>query len=450
MANYRSAPVSSDKMPGGIPYIIGNEAAERFSFYGMKAILVIFMTQHLMGSDGELRVMSDEDATGYYHLFNTVVYATPFLGALLADVFLGKYRTIILLSTVYVLGHATLAVDDTRFGLALGLGLIALGAGGIKPCVSAHVGDQFGPKNEHLMTKVFSWFYFSINLGASISMLLTPFLLDRVGPGWAFGVPGVLMAIATIAFWMGRNKFVHIPPGGMKFLKEAFSRDAVSAILKLSVIFFFIAVFWALFDQTGSTWILQAQQMNLHLVIDWLPSQVQAVNGIFILILIPTFAYGVYPFFDRFFPLTPLRRICFGLFLTGIPFFMSAWLESRIIAGDQPSIAWQFIQYFILTSGEVMVSITGLEFFYTQAPKKMKSFVMAVFFLSVSAGNLFTAGVNFFIQNEDGTSKLEGAAYFNFFGILVTITAVLFIFVVVFYKEKRYIQDTHEAPEGPA
>ena len=88
--------------------------------------------------------------------------------------------------------------------LGLGLALIALGAGGIKPCVSAHVGDQFGKQNKHLITKVFGWFYFSINFGSTVSMPLTPWLLEHYGPGWAFGVPGILMAIATFVFWLGR------------------------------------------------------------------------------------------------------------------------------------------------------------------------------------------------------------------------------------------------------
>ena len=144
MSNYLHAPLASTRLPRGIPYIIGNEAAERFSFYGMRAILVVFMTQYLMGTGGHVDLMTDDEAKGWYHLFVSAVYLTPLLGALLSDGLLGKYRTIILLSIVYTLGHFALALDDTRLGLAIGLGLIAIGAGGIKPCVSANVGDQFG------------------------------------------------------------------------------------------------------------------------------------------------------------------------------------------------------------------------------------------------------------------------------------------------------------------
>ena len=114
--------------------------------------------------------------------------------------------------------------------LFAGLLLITIGSGGIKPCVSAHVGDQFGKGNSHLLTKIYNWFYFSINLGSVISTLMTPWLLKWYGPHWAFGIPGVLMAIATFLFWKGRHKFIHVPPGGKKFFNEIFSKEGLAAI----------------------------------------------------------------------------------------------------------------------------------------------------------------------------------------------------------------------------
>ena len=173
-SKYRSAPVATTDMPGGIPYIISNEAAERFSFYGMKGILVIFMTKYMLDASGAPDHMSEASAKEWYHSFTSAVYFFPLIGALIADAFWGKYRTIMVLSVVYCLGHLALAIDETRLGLMWGLALIAIGSGGIKPCVSAHVGDQFGPGNQHLLEKVFGWFYFSINLGAFASTLATP------------------------------------------------------------------------------------------------------------------------------------------------------------------------------------------------------------------------------------------------------------------------------------
>lgn len=449
MPGYRTSPVPTAGMPGGIPYIVSNEAAERFSFYGMKAILVVFMTKYLVDETGQLAAMGDEEAKGYFHLFVSAVYFTPLLGALVSDVFSGKYRTILVLSIVYCLGHLTLALDDTRFGLVLGLGLISLGSGGIKPCVSAHVGDQFGQTNASLLEKAFAFFYFSINLGAFASMLLTPVLLRRFGPHVAFAVPGALMFLATLVFWLGRWKFVHVPPGGKTFIREATSKEGLTALARLAIIYAFVAMFWALFDQTGSAWILQAEHMDRNVLgIEVLPSQIQSFNPLLVMLLIPVFSFGVYPAIRRFVPLTPLRKIGLGFFVTVVAFLIPALVEHWITQGRTPSIAWQVLAYVVLTCAEVLVSITCLEFSYTQAPKALKSLVMAIFLMSVSIGNLFTAAVNFLIQNEDGSSKLEGPEYYLFFAGAMLLTAVLFIPVAMRYREKTYIQQEDTAPDG--
>ena len=411
-STYRTAPEPTTKMPGGIPYIIGNEAAERFSYYGMKGILIIFMTQYLVLMQGS-RVgdtMSDAEATAYVHLFNSAVYFFPIFGALLSDIVIGKYHTILSLSIVYCLGHAALAVMGYQgvpmYWMIAGLFLIAIGSGGIKPCVSAHVGDQFGKTNSFLLTKVFGWFYFSINMGAFISTLLTPWLLEWYGPHWAFGIPGVLMALATVVFWMGRKVFIHVPPGGRQaFFGETFSREGLSAIGKLLIIYIFVAVFWALFDQMGSSWVLQAEDMDRRwLGITWLSSQIQAVNPILILAFIPLFQFVVYPIIDKVFPLTPMRKISLGLFVMVGAFATVAVAQQRIDSGAHPSIGWQIFAYALLTAAEVMVSITCLEFSYTQAPRKMKSVIMALFLMSVSLGNFFTAAVNSYIIVPEGTA----------------------------------------------
>ncbi len=444
---YQTAPLATPNLPAGIPFIIANEGAERFSFYGMRAILVVFMTQHLLSSDGTLQVMGEAEAKGWFHLFVSAVYFTPLLGALLSDGVLGKYRTIIVLSLVYCLGHLALAIDHTRLGLVIGLSLIALGAGGIKPCVSAHVGDQFGRSNEHLLSRVFSWFYFSINLGAFASMLATPWLMNNYGPSLAFAVPGVLMLIATLVFWSGRYRFAHIPPAGMNFVRETFSGEGLRILGRLSLIYLFVAVFWALFDQTGSAWVLQAQHMDRYLFgVEVLPAQIQAANPLLVMLLIPLFAYGVYPAIDRIWRLTELRKIALGMFVTVLAFAIPTWVQVQIDQGGSPSILWQLLAYLVLTSAEVMISITCLEFSYTQAPKTMKSFIMAFFMMSIAAGNLFTSAVNFFIQNEDGSSALAGADYYAFFTLLMLVTAVLFVVVARYYRGDVYLHE--EVPEA--
>jgi POT family proton-dependent oligopeptide transporter len=434
-------------MPSAIAYIVGNEAAERFSYYGMNSILVFFMTHYLVNGAGKPDLMTKEQANVWYHTFVTCLYFLPTLGAIVADAFLGKYRMILYLSIVYCFGHFVLAINDTRIGLAIGLGLIAIGAGGIKPCVSANVGDQFGPTNQHLLTQAFSWFYFSINAGSFISTLMIPWMLHRFGPHVAFGTPGIFMVLATIIFWSGRRKYVHIPPGGIHFVEEAVSPEGLKALGRLLILVPFVAMFWAIWQQNFSSWVEQAEKMDRHMFgRDWLPEQIQTVNPIMILLFLPLFSYVIYPAINRVFPLTPLRKISIGLFLTATAFLIPAWIETQFAQGLKPHIIWQILGYVILTAAEILVSVTHLEFSYTQAPRKLKSLVMAMYLAAVASGNLFTALVNAFIQNPDGSVKLSGAAYFLFFCKAMLATAIVFVFVAMWYKGKTYVQD--EAPDA--
>ncbi|MDH5673648.1 MAG: POT family MFS transporter [Myxococcales bacterium] len=448
---YREIPEDIDRMPSGIPFIIGNEFAERYSFYGMKAILFTFMTEYLLGGDGQPSPMAEQEATGYFHFFTAAVYATPFFGAILSDALFGKYRTIVTISVLYCLGHLALSLDETRLGLTVGLTLIALGAGGIKPCVSAHVGDQFGRKNQHLLERVFSWFYFSINFGAFTSMILAPIMLHEVGPSLAFGVPGVLMVVATWCFWLGRRRFAHIPPAGRAFARDVLSVDGLKVVGKLLPLVVFFAMFWALFDQTGSTWVAQGKRLNTEVFgVILYAEQLQAANPLLVMAFIPLFSYLVYPALDRVFGLSPLRKISIGFFVMVPAFLIPAYIEAELGAGRQPSILWQIPAYIVLTASEIMVSVTGLEFFYTQAPNRLKSFVMSLFLGAVALGNAFTSGVNFFLKNPDGTPALQGASYYLLFAGLMLVTAVLFVFYAMVYREQRFVQGAVDIAPGEA
>ena len=481
-APYLTAPVKSKELPKGIPYIIGNEAAERFSFYGMRSILLVFMTTYLMQPSGQLDTYSDQEAKKWVHRFVASAYFFPVIGALIADAIWGKYKTIITLSLVYCAGHACLAfmgvMGDTKVWLFGGLILIAIGSGGIKPCVSAHVGDQFGKSNGHLLTKVFGWFYFSINFGAFISGMLTPFLLEATpdvgmgakvypyvkwmvgevasgevmfGPHYAFGLPGVLMALATWVFWLGRHKFIHIQAeGSRKYFRETFSPEGVRAIGRVSIVFAFIIVFWSLFDQIGTTWLIQAKSLDRVIPEavpliggqELLPAQISAVfNPLFILLLIPIFNYGVYPLINKVFPLTPLRKIGVGLFVASAAFATVALVQMAVDNGQTPHMGWQIFACALLTSAEVMVSITGLEFAYTQAPRQMKSFILSLFLLTVALGNALVAEVTALTTDANGQSKFSLTQELWFWAALILVAAAIFVPVARWYQPKEYLQD---------
>jgi len=458
----KSAAAAKVGFPRQIRYIVGNEACERFSYYGMRSILVIFMVKGLL--------MAENDAKETYHLFAGACYLLPLLGAFLSDRFLGKYKTILALSIFYCLGHLTLALWENKTGMYWGLALIALGSGGIKPCVSAYVGDQFTEKNKHLLPKVFDLFYFSINFGAFFSSILIPVILTKYGASIAFGIPGILMAIATVIFWMGRKHYVHVPPTGKtgaagfmpilfyalkNFSKKKKGQDfldiargkfkteeveAAKAAASVFKVFITVSVFWALFDQNGSSWVLQAEKMDRNVLgMQLEASQIQALNPIMVLILIPVFTYFIYPMVEKMgVKITPLRKMSAGMVLAGLSFLFIGILQYALDTGHTVSVAWQILPYLVITASEVMVSITGLEFAYTQAPRSMKSTIMSFWLLTVFFGNMlaaYVARINVF----------HGAMEFYFFAGLMFVVSLVFMISATRYKVRNFIETGSKA-----
>jgi len=493
------------KMPPQIPYIIGNEGCERFSFYGMRNILTVFMmTSLLLAIPEDLR---KAEAKEVFHTFVIGVYFFPLLGGWLADRFFGKYPTIFWFSILYCAGHACLALfDDNIKGFYFGLFLISLGSGGIKPLVSSFVGDQFDKSNQTLAQKVYDAFYWIINFGSFFASLLMPVILKSYGASVAFGLPGLLMLAATLILWGGRRKYVHQPAQGANphsFLKVvwtalkgggagaavaavgvlgacyALSRydglglvpavclalvlvmgfggvgaaiqlerargvhpdeavDGVRAVLRVLVLFALVTPFWSLFDQKASTWVLQADQMSKP---EWFQSSMmQALNPLLVMILIPFNNLVLYPTLQRMgLRVTALRRMGAGIALAGVAWILAGMLQLWLDAGQTVSIVWQMLPYVALTLGEVLVSATGLEFAYSQAPLSMKGTIMSFWSLSVTIGNLWVLLSNVSVKSPGALQAIKSTGYSEtacltfFFAGFALVAAALFALVA-----KRY------------
>jgi POT family proton-dependent oligopeptide transporter len=469
-----SAAVSA-RLPGAIPYIVGNEGCERFSFYGMRNILTSFLIGSLLLDMPEsMRAGAAKDV---FHTFVIGVYFFPLLGGYVADRFFGKYGTVFWLSLVYCAGHACLALfEGNRTGFYAGLFLIAFGSGGIKPLISSFVGDQFDVTNKHLAKMVFDAFYWIINFGSFFASLLMPLLLKHYGASVAFGVPGVLMFLATIVFWLGRHKYVRVPPapahphsfgrvlrtalmapggsrvgqgialagvlgalgafalipslgfvvtfcialvvlligvGGGAWLRldralpahpEADVTGAKN-VLRVLVIFGLTTPFFSLFDQKASTWVVQGGDM---LKPTWfLPSQMQALNPLLVMLLIPFNNFVLYPALRRRgIQLSALRRMTYGIAFSGLAWIAVGTLQLVMDAGHPLMITWQMLPYVLLTFGEVLVSATGLEFAYSQAPPQMKGVVMSFWNLTTTVGNLWVLLANAAVRNARVTESI--------------------------------------------
>ena len=429
------------RWPQQIKYIIGNEACERFSYYGMTGILQGYITGKII--DGGL-ARTEDFSTEVIHIFKSVNYVTPLLGAWLSDKLIGRYNTIFWVSLFYCAGHGVLACSDffsshphgKLYCLFVGLTLIAFGSGGIKPCVSAFMGEQFRADQSHLMQKAYGAFYWAINFGSFFSFLVVPWVREHHGYSLAFGVPGILMAIATFIFWRGKRFYVFVPTNreikhagffqvfftalfakreaGKNFWAAArarFSENEVAAaksVLPILFVFAMIPMFWALYDQTNSTWVSQGRKMsNVNILgLDVGAEQMQSLNPLIIMVLVPIFTLLLYPRLGRF--ASPLKRMSYGLFLAAASFVLVALLQQRIEAGAQLSILWQTWPYVVVTAAEVLVSTTGLEFAFREAAPEMKSLIMSFWLLTVAAGNLFVALLTKFLP-QDGTNGGDAA-----------------------------------------
>ncbi|CAL8268092.1 unnamed protein product [Lota lota] len=370
--------------PLSIFFIVVNEFCERFSYYGMRAVLVLYFRYFLR--------WDDDLATSIYHAFVALCYLTPILGAIVADSWLGKFKTIIYLSIVYALGQIVMAIsaihditdtdkdgtpDNMTFHVTLsmvGLILIALGTGGIKPCVAAFGGDQFEDHQERQRSTFFSVFYLCINAGSLLSTIITPILraqecgihTQQKCYSLAFGVPAALMVVALVVFIAGSGMYYKAEPQGnimldvckcigfavknrfrhrstefpkrthwMDWAEDKYEKLLIAQIkMVLKVLFLYIPLpmFWTLFDQKGSRWTLQATTMdgNFGLLV-LQPDQMQTVNPILILTLVPIMDSVIYPLIRKCgLNFTPLRRMTVGMFLAAMAFIAAALVQIEI------------------------------------------------------------------------------------------------------------------------
>jgi len=201
------------------------------------------------------------------------------------------------------------------------------------------------------------------------------------------------------------------------------------SVFRIVGVFAAVTVFWALYDQKGSTWVFQARQMDLWFMGRQLNAgQLQALNPFIVLLLIPAFNWGVFPFLERRgVSLAPLRKMTAGMFVTALSFAAAAVVQTAVEAGHPPHALWQLPQYLLLTIGEVLVSVTGLEFSYTQAPRSMRSTIMSLWFLAIFLGNSLTAVVASLVT-------ARGATMFWIFGGLMVLAALAFRLIARRYR----------------
>jgi POT family proton-dependent oligopeptide transporter len=426
--------------PKGFWFIFWGEFAERSSYYGMRAILAKYMADQL--------ALGQDNAGTYMSYFIAACYFLPLAGGYVADRFFGKYWTIVGFSVPYIVGHFILGMENTT-ALAVALALLAMGSGVIKPNISSLMGmtyDQQRPGRERLRSNAFAIFYLAINIGAAVSSFAMPPIRDRYGYAMAFLFPTVLMVGALGAFAAGKRFYALETPGEAPNTPVADATDW-RVMWRLMGLFALVAFFWAIFDQSTTTWIFFGDgcmdKRMLGMTIS--AEQMQFFNPVLIMVLLPLVTLLWNRLAERGIRIRATHKMIVGFLLTAVSMGIMSYagyragptevvkvvknnkeVEERVPVPEERrvSLNWQALAYLSITLAEILISVTGLELAFVAAPKSMKSQVTALWLLTVGIANLFI--------NAPVTrlyTKLQTGEYFGMLAIAMLVVTVAFVFV---------------------
>jgi dipeptide/tripeptide permease len=424
--------------PLGFWFFFWGEFAERCSYYGMRAILLLYMTERLGFTDGA--------ASATMSLFIAACYFLPLVGGYVADNYFGKYRTIVAFSLPYILGHVVLGIENVMF-LVIALALLAMGSGVIKPNISTLMGltyDQKRPGQTKLRSDAFAMFYGAVNVGAALSAFAMPALRDEYGYRVAFLFPAALMVMAFAIFAAGKP-FYAVETIQREPLSRAERRERLAVLARLLGLFLVVAFFWSIFDQSASTWTLFARD---HLRLECFgyplkPDQIQGLNPILIVLFLPpiTWLWHVLPRLGV--KLRPTDKMLIGFVLTGIT--MATMSAAGFLAGEEGrvSVAWEAFSYVLITVAEICISVVGLELSFAAAPPTMKSFVTACWLLTVFFGNMLNSQITPLYNKQVAGLNLTPGVYFGLFALASVPVTLAFLWV-----SRRWIT-SEETPSPP-
>lgn len=409
---------ADNRHPRGFWFVFWGELAERASFYGMKALLVLYMIDKLGYSDANSATVAS--------FFTAFAYILPIVGGYIADHWLGKFRTIIYFAIPYILGHIILGTFDSNVGLYVALALLAGGSGSIKPNVSTLMGLMYQQQGKsHLLSQAFSWFYMAINIGAASTTTTLPFIRDRYGYSAAFIAPTVMMVIALAIFYMGKKYY---PKEDVRALARTpktpeEKREERAVLIRLSGLFGLIIFFWSVFDQSYSTWTLFARDyLNLDTPFGRIPPDaIQGLNPILIVVLSPLFAW-IWSRTDKSETrrVSSPRKMLIGFFAVIVCMGLMA-AAGFLAATAKISILWEVGAYVLMTCAELCISVIGLQMAFEEAPIRMKSTITGVFLFTIFAGDMLAGWFSrIYTQTTPG----------NFFGMM---TAMIIAVTIAFY-----------------
>ena len=476
--------------PAGLSTLFFTELWERFSYYGMRALLVLFMVDAIQtGGMG----LDDKTASSIYGLYTAFVYLAALPGGWIADRLLGAQRSVWIGGLIIAAGHFTLAIPSTQT-FFLGLVLVVIGTGLLKPNVSAIVGQLYlegGARRD----AGFTIFYMGINLGAFLGPLICSFLGEQVNWHAGFAAAGVGMLFGVFQYKMSAGRLgeagLHssAPKGGagmdkawypvisgllvvlvvvtlgltgtLKFNALALAQNTTYIIVGLAFVFFvyifafgklnrternhtivivvlFIssAVFWSGFEQAGSSLNLFADRhtdrdvFGFEIPAGWF----QSLNPFYIVVLAPLFAAFWVRLAKRHLDPSMPAKFAFGLIILGLGFLVMVAAAKLVVAGKQAAPYWLILTYLLHTMGELCLSPVGLSSVTKLAPQRFVGQMMGIWFLATSLGNLM-AGLMAGRFNPEALNEISGV----FFQVVLTVTGAGLLLLVFTKPIKKLI-----------
>ncbi len=420
--------------PKGLFLLFATEMWERFSYYGMRALLVLSLVAGVEATNPGFG-WSQAEALKLYGLFTGFVYFTPLIGGWLADNYLGQRKSVIIGGLVMAAGQFTLAsaIPGNLTVFYVGLVLLVIGNGFFKPTISTMVGDLY-PEGDARRDGAFTIFYMGINAGAFLAPLVCSTFGEDPAYGWRAGyfLAGVGMLLSVVIQLAFARRFldtIGTVPAAHRALaqsggkKEPLTPDEVDRLRVIFMLFVFIVLFWAAFEQAGGLMNLYAADKTDRMVgaFEVPAGWFQSLNPLFIVLLAPVFSMVWSRLGERGRnPATP-RKMVLGLVLTGIGFLamVAAALESA--TGAKASMMWLVLAYFFHTTGELCISPVGLSMVTKLAPLRLASLMMGVWFMINFVANWLAGIIGSYAESLGELSIFGGLA------------GTLFVFAVVLW-----------------
>ena len=414
--------------PKGLAILFVTEMMERFSFYGMRAILVLYLIKETMGNNPGLG-WTKVDALALYGWYTMLVYVMSIPGGIIADKFLGQKKTVFLGGMLIAAGHLTLALDNMT-AFYSGLVLLISGVGCLKPNISSMVGSLYKPGDSR-RDSGFTIFYIGINIGAATAPLLVGYIGEVYGWHYGFGLAGIGMLLGQTVYLLGQKhlkevgNFLPIKKEPGKSKTKALTKIEKDRVIVLLISFIIVIVFWGAYEQAGGLMNIYTNEKIDRVIFGWeIPASLfQSVPAIFVIIF-GTIVAGFWNKRQKKGKETSsLFKMAIGTMVMGTGFLMMTGAAMQAVDGTKAMLIWLILSYLLQVIGELSISPVALSFITKLAPVKYASIMMGIYFAASGLGNKLAG-----IIGELATSLGELEVFTGIFIFCVLFGALLLVF----------------------